>query len=140
MNSKRKRQKEMKRCPAAAAESLGHPSPVHKVTSQPVAANLRCSSYPDAAEKWSSAAVKAFFFFLPPRQSKESKLMQLPTEGEQACVRECVTAAGVWPPPTNEWHGKTESCSFTRGVVHTRRQSTPPSPLQKQVSVSRCRK
>lgn len=61
--------------------------------------------------------------------------MQLPTEGEQACVRERVTAAGVWPPPTNEWHGKAESCSVARD-----RQSTPPSRLQKQVSVSRCRK
>lgn len=62
------------------------------------------------------------------------------THRGRASVREWVTAAGVWPPPTNEWHGKAESCSFTRGVVHTRRQSTPPSQLQKQVSVSRCRK
>lgn len=66
--------------------------------------------------------------------------MQLPTERESKRACECVTAAGVWPPPANEWPGKAESRSFTRGVVHTRRQSTPPSPLQKQVSVSRCRK
>lgn len=136
MNPKGDGQKKIKRCHIAAVESLSHPSPVHKVTSQPIAANPRWSSYPDAAEKRGSAAVKAFFFFFP-RQSSGSKLMQLPTESKHAWV--CDGSRGV--AFSHQWGArKAKSCSFTRGVMDARIQSTPPSKLQKQVSVPRCKK
>lgn len=66
--------------------------------------------------------------------------MQLPTQSEQACVS--VRRQQGWGllPPMRGTESK-KSCSFTpRGAVHTRIQSTPPSKLQKQVSVPRCEK
>lgn len=115
--SKRTRQKELKRCHTAAAESLSHPSPIHKVTSQPIAANPLWSSYPDAAEKRGSAAVKAFFFF---RQSSGSKLMQLPTESEQACVSVWrQQGCGLRPPMSGTKSEELQLYSWGRGCPHT---------------------
>lgn len=111
--SKRTRQKELKRCHTAAAESLSHPSPIHKVTSQPIAANPLWSSYPDAAEKRGSAAVKAFFFFFFTSIFREQA--DAVTHRERASVRECVTAAGVWPSPTNERHQKRRAAALLMG-------------------------
>lgn len=120
MNSKRDRQKDIKKWNIAAAESLSHPSPVHKVTSQPIAANPRWSSYPDAAESRGSAAVKAFFFFFFPRQSSGSKLMQLPTESEQACVSVWrQQGCGVLPPMSGTKSKELQLYSWGRGCPHT---------------------
>lgn len=64
--------------------------------------------------------------------------MQLPRE--RACVRECVTAAGVWQSSTNEWHEAQRAAASLMGFADARIQSTPPSKLQEQVSVPRCKK
>lgn len=135
--SKRTRQKELKRCHTAAAESLSHPSPIHKVTSQPIAANPLWSSYPDAAEKRGSAAVKAFFFFFFVNLQGASWCSYPQRASKRAWV--CDGSRGV--AFAHQWAArKAKSCSFTHGVVDARIQSTPPSKLQKQVSVPRCKK
>lgn len=134
MNSKRDRQKEIKKWNIAAAESLSHPSPVHKVTSQPIAANPRLSSYPDAAEN--RAAVRAFFFFHVNLQG--ASWCSYP---QRASKRAWVCDGSRGVAFSHQWVArKAKSCSFTPGVVDARIQSTPPSKLQKQVSVPRCKK
>lgn len=115
MNPKRDRQKEIKRCHIAAAESLSHPSPVHKVTSQPIAANPHWSSYPDAAEKRGSAAVKAFFSTSIFREQADAV-----THREQVCVSVWQQqGCGVLPPMSVPKSKKLQLFWWGRGCLHT---------------------
>lgn len=137
MNCKRDRQKEIKKMKHCCSWVTQPPLPRPQ---SDVSAN--CSKSALVLVSWCSrkpglCCCQGLFFFFHVNLQGASWCSYPQRASKRAWV--CDGSRGV--AFSHQWVArKAKSCSFTRGVMDARIQSTPPSKLQKQVSVPRCKK